>query len=45
MKKLELTFPHIHESFRSKIGSYRDNMMEFRRMMLRNVYCLRDMPD
>ena len=45
VQQLERDFPHIAKQFVNNIKDYKDEKMEFRRKMIKNVHYLSDMSD
>ena len=38
-------FPHLAKQFKDKIKDYRDEKMNFRKLMIRNIHYLKDLND
>lgn len=42
---IKINFPHIAKQFKDKIKDYRDEKMNFRKLMIRNIHYLKELND
>jgi len=45
VEQIQLNFPHIAKQFKDKIKEYKDEKMNFRKLMIRNIHYLRELND
>lgn len=45
IEQIEHNFPHIVKQFKNQIKDYKDEIMNFRRLMVRNIHYLKDLND
>ena len=43
--EIKQNFPHIVKQFKQKLSEYKDDNMNFRRLMIRNMHYLKDLND